>query len=212
MALFDNFGKKASEAGQNAIQKAKDLSEISRLNGIISDEEKAINNTYYQIGKLYATVHRDDPEPDFAGMVSAITGAETRIGEYKKQIQDIKGVQRCENCGAEAPKGAAFCSTCGAAMPKIESIPDDSIKCGNCGAVVKKGMRFCTSCGNPMEIAPPAVPEPMPTPVPAPAPVVEPQMVETPGAEAAQSDRVCSQCGAKINDDSAFCTECGAKL
>lgn len=198
MALFDNLSRKASEAGQNALQKAKELSEVARINGLISNEEKTINNAYYQIGKLYATIHRTNPEPDFSGMVSSVAEAETRIKDYKKQIQDIKGVQRCDNCGAEVPRGAAFCSSCGAVMPKIESsIPDDSVKCANCGAIVKKGMRFCTSCGNPMETTLPA----------APTPVTEPEPVEAEVVE-----RVCPNCGTKVEGDVAFCTECGIKL
>lgn len=198
MALFDNFGKRATEAGQSALQKAKELSEISRLNGMISDEEKTINNIYYQLGKLYATIHKDDPEPDFSGMISSVAETEVRIKEYKKQIQDIRGVQRCGNCGAEVPRGAAYCSSCGAVMPKMESaVPSDYIKCGNCGAIVKKGMHFCSSCGKPMETTPPV--STMST--------VESSLVETEVVE-----RVCPNCGTKLDDDSAFCTECGTRL
>lgn len=193
MALFDNIGKKASEAGQNVLQKAKEMSDISRLNAMISGEEKTINNTYYQIGKLYVTIHKDNPEPDFSGMISSIAEAETRVKDYKRQIQDIKGVQRCEKCGAEVSKGAAFCSSCGATMPKVESaIPDGYVTCENCGAAVKKDMRFCTSCGKPMEIA-------------APIDVV-------PAIEAEVIERECPNCGAKLKGDVAFCTECGTRL
>lgn len=193
MALFDTFSKKASEAGQNALQKAKELSDISRLNAMISDEEKSINNLYYQIGKLYVTIHKDNPEPDFSGVINSIIEAETRIKNYRQQIQDIKGVQRCTKCGAEVLRGAAFCSGCGATMPKAEAvIPNDYIKCENCGATVKKGMRFCTSCGTPIETTPSVVV----------APVIKTEMVE----------RVCPNCGTKAESDVAFCTECGTKL
>lgn len=208
MALFDTFSKKASEAGQTAIQKAKELSETARLNGLITDEEKSINNTYFQIGKLYATIHRNNPEPDFSGMINSVAEAESRIRDYKKQIQDIKGIQRCENCGAEVPRGAAFCSACGAVMPKIESvIPDDSVKCSNCGNIVKKGMRFCTSCGKPMETDSSTT-----SILVTEQEVAEPTLGEPEGVEAKVVERVCPSCGTKIVDDSAFCTECGTKL
>lgn len=114
MALWDNLGKKTTETTAKAIQKAKELSDITKLNSMISDEEKKISNNYYQIGKLYVSIHRTDYEEDFAGMVLAVKESEDRISSYKMQIQDIKGVIRCEKCGAEVPRGVAFCSSCGA--------------------------------------------------------------------------------------------------
>ena len=193
MAFFENLGKTVSEAGQKTIAKTKELADTSRLNSMISEEEKVITNQYFQIGKLYASIHKYDFEDDFSGMIGAIAEAEARIRDYKTQIQDIKGIQRCEKCGAGVPNGALFCSSCGATMPKIQApVSADSIKCENCGAEVKKGMRFCTSCGKPMEsVVIPAVQEP---------------------AAEAFSEKVCPCCGAKIEADNAFCTECGTKL
>lgn len=195
MAFFDKLSKTVTEASQKTIAKTKELADTSRLNSLISDEEKTITNQYFQIGKLYASLHKDDYEEDFAGMIAAIADAEAKIRDYKKQIQDIKGVQRCEKCGAEVANGAAFCSSCGATMPKIQApVAVDVVKCENCGTEVKKGMRFCTSCGKPMQSA---------------AVVTTPEPEAT--VEVAQ-EKVCPNCGAKIEDGVAFCTECGTKL
>lgn len=200
MALWDNLGKKASETTAKAIQQAKILSETSRLNGLISDEEKKINNNYFQIGKLYTAIHRNDCEEDFAGMIAAIAESEQKIGDLRMQIQNLKGVIRCEKCGAELAKGVAFCSSCGAPIPRTETPDMEKFeKCGSCGAWVEKGMRFCTSCGKPM--APPAAitdAQSQPPAAEAPAPVPE--------------KRVCPNCGAAAADDVLFCTECGTKL
>lgn len=145
MAFLDKLSKTVTEASQKTIAKTKELADTSRLNSMISDAEKIINNLYFQIGKLHVAVHQDNYEEDFAGMINTIAESEAKIKDYKKQIQDIKGVRRCEKCGAEVPNGSAFCSACGAAMPKIQSsVSADIIKCENCGAEVRKGMRFCT--------------------------------------------------------------------
>lgn len=198
MAFFDKLSKTVTEASQKTIAKTKELADTSRLNSLISDEEKTITNQYFQIGKLYVSLHKDDYEDDFAGMIAAIADAEAKIRDYKNQIQDIKGVQRCEKCGAEVANGAAFCSSCGASMPKIQApVAADVVKCENCGTEVKKGMRFCTSCGKPMQSI-------MAAPV---VTVVEPEAT----VEVAQ-EKVCPNCGAKIEDGVAFCTECGTKL
>lgn len=193
MAFFDKLSKTVSEASQKTIAKTKELADTFRLNTMISEQEKIITNQYFQIGKLYVSIHKDNYEDDFSGMISAIAEAEAKIRDYKKQIQDIKGVQRCEKCGAEVPNGAAFCSSCGATMPKIQTPePTDYVKCENCGTNVKKGMRFCTSCGKPMETVA--------------APAAKESVVET------AAEKTCSNCGAKVETDLAFCTECGTKL
>lgn len=196
MAFFENLSKTVTGVGQKTIAKTKELADTSRLNSMISEEEKVITNQYFQIGKLYVSIHKDDFGDDFAGMIGAIAEAEAKIRDYKKQIQDIKGVQRCEKCGAEVPNGAAFCSSCGATMPKMQPpISADYIKCGNCGTAVKRSMRFCTSCGKPMEEVNDA----------SAVPVTEQTVV-------VEQDKVCPNCGAKVEDGLAFCTECGTKL
>lgn len=196
MAFFENLSKTVTGVGQKTIAKTKELADTSRLNSMISEEEKVITNQYFQIGKLYVSIHKDDFEDDFAGMIGAIAEAEAKIRDYKKQIQDIKGVQRCEKCGAEVPNGAAFCSSCGASMPKMQPpISADYIKCGNCGTAVKRSMRFGTSCGKPMEEVSDA----------SAVPVTEQTVV-------VEQDKVCPNCGAKVEDGLAFCTECGTKL
>lgn len=195
MAFWDNLSQKASETTAKAMQKAKEMSDIAKLNSVISEEETKINNTYYQIGKLYVAMHSHDHEEEFTGMIASLMESEEKIRTCRQQIQDIKGVIRCPQCGAEIQSGAAFCSSCGTPMPKVQPVnTDDLVRCEGCGAMVKKGVRFCTSCGKPMVQA--TVSEPTSTPV----------------AESEPQDKVCPNCGAKIEAGVAFCTECGTKL
>lgn len=195
MAFFDNLGKKASETTAKAMQKAKEMSDISKLNSMISDEEQKINNAYYQIGKLYATIHLHDYEEEFSGIIAAIGEAEGNVRSYRQQIQDIKGVVRCTQCGAEVRLGVAFCSSCGASIPEIHPVnADDLVRCESCGVMVKKGVRFCTTCGKPM------------------IQVTIPEQTDVPTIEDEVQKRICPKCGSEIASDVAFCTECGTKI
>ena len=200
MAFWDNLSQKASETTVKAMQKAKEMSDIAKLNSMISEEETKINNTYYQIGKLYVAMHSHDDEEEFAGMITTIGEADEKIKSYKQQVQDIKGVACCEQCGAEVQAGVAFCSSCGAPMPKVQQTnTEDLVRCEGCGAMVKKEARFCTSCGKPM------------VQLVTSEKVDEPMMVNE-KVEDKVEDKVCPVCGAKVEDDAAFCTECGNKL
>lgn len=202
MGFFSELGKKVTDAGQKTVQKTKEISEVAHVNSLISQNENKINNAYFQIGKLYVSIHGNDGEEEFEGLVSMIAELEQQIVIYRKQIQDIKGIQHCEKCGAEVPKGVAFCSSCGNAMPKVEMQEnfDDCVRCASCGAMVKKGMRFCTSCGQSM--TPLTVSEVVTT-------QSQDNMIET---EEKNVENVCPNCGAKLDCDSVFCTECGTKL
>lgn len=196
MAFFDNVGKKLSQAGQGALQKTKEMADIARLNSSIADEEKRLNNNYYQIGKLYAQLHSGDCEDCFSSYISAVEESLKKIEELKVELQVLRAVAKCSNCGAEVPTSSMFCNACGTAMPnavdKTNAQPADSVKCNNCGTFVNKNMKFCTSCGTPMvqSNANNGV-------------VAEPVVIKEPK---------CPNCGANLDDDSAFCAECGTKI
>lgn len=160
MAFFDDFGKKISQASQSTLQKTRDMADVAKINMQISDEEKKMNDTYLQIGKLYMELHASDSEEAFQGMVQTIADAQANIKEFEAQIQEIKGVVRCEKCGAEVSREAAFCPACGMKMPEIvpeEMVPEETAaqeaeavvekKCSNCGTVLGTDALFCSECG-----------------------------------------------------------------
>ena len=96
MAFFDKLSKTVTEVSQKTIAKAKELADTSRLNSMISEEEKVIANQYFQIGKLYVSVHKDDFEDDFAGMIGAIAEAEAKRCKSRtlREYNAVKSVVR----------------------------------------------------------------------------------------------------------------------
>lgn len=215
MAFWDNLGQRATVTTAKAMQRAKDMTDIAKLNNMITEEENRINNNYYQIGKLYVTKHPDDYDEEFAGMIASINESNNKIKNYKDQMQDIKGVVRCMKCGSEVPVGAAFCVSCGAPIPKVQTPGNDNmVKCESCGSMVQKGMRFCTACGKPM-VQPKS---------PASGAVYEEQTAEesvatydneTPNQfiiENEPLEKRCPNCGELVEADAVFCTECGIRF
>ena len=118
MAIWDDIAKKAAALSDKAVKQARDLSEVAKLKLQIAEAEKAVDDSYTQLGRLYAAAHRSDYEEGFASVMAAVTNAEQTVKTLHQQLQDAKGVTVCEKCGAEVAKDAAFCSACGAEIPK----------------------------------------------------------------------------------------------
>lgn len=203
MAFFDDLGKRISQTGQSAVQKTKDMADVAKINAAISDEERRLNSNYLNIGKLYAELHNNDYENVFTDMMTGIKEAEKKINEYRQQIQEIKGVVRCEKCGAEVPNNAAFCSSCGTAMSKQEILADDAgrIQCIGCGQMVSRSIKFCTLCGKAVEDSIQAQKQNH----------IENKAVEDEKLQKADK-AVCPSCGMEIDKDSIFCISCGQAL
>lgn len=191
MAFLEDFGKKISNAGQSTIQKTKDAAGASKINSMISESERIINDNYNQIGKQYFSAHIDDSDCEFAEMVAVIKAEQEKIESYKEQLLALRGMTRCKGCGGEVSVNALFCSVCGTPTPKKlkqDKENENKDKCPACGGYVKKGSRFCTICGAAMQNEPTEQPEP--------------KIVSK-----------CPQCGFESADENnKFCNLCGAML
>lgn len=162
MAFLDNIGKKVTEAGQKVRQVTGEISDTSRLNAQISEEERRISAAYQQIGKLYMNLHHGDPEPAMQELVQSVIRSEQTIHTCRQQIQRIRRVRTCARCGAEISADHAFCPQCGTPVQREAPTSDPRVNvCAACGTVMALGMRFCTNCGRPLGEAP-ADPEPEP--------------------------------------------------
>lgn len=214
MPLLDYFGKKTASVTNQITQQAKMHSDISRLQGLIAEQEKMIQILHLKIGKAYADAHREDPEPEFADAIAKVLQAEACIDDFRNQIRACKGMTLCKACGAEVPQDTAFCSSCGARM----EVPAGYVVCENCGARMEKGLNFCTECGT--QLAKPESPETAPRLCPN-CQIEVPKDAnfcsscgtaipkETPKPAAM---RTCTHCGAEAKPEDLFCTKCGKPL
>lgn len=241
MAFWDNFEKKATDATANVVSKVKGVSDITRLNSMVSEEENRIREIYFKIGQTYVALHGRDNEAGFADLLNALKASQLKVERYKQEIMDIRGVQKCERCGAEVAAGAAFCMTCGAQIPKIQPKPavNSGRRCKKCGATVAPNARFCTSCGTPYVEETPVNPTPQPqmnqpvsetrqpqvnqntvpfgtsqppvNPVPEVThqPPINPNPVVKEQPQVNVTKKVCTNCGAELQDGVAFCIQCG---
>ena len=155
MAFFDNLKGKVSQASQTTVQKAKDLSEIAKLNTAVSNAEKQIFTLYGQIGVEIYKAYADNPQPEVAELVEQVKALEASIQESKERIKVLSAGEVCPECGAKITKGMAFCSACGAKIPVPEMIASPEAPaakfCTNCGEALQPESLFCTACGTKVE-------------------------------------------------------------
>ena len=203
MSLLDGIGKKIAQTSQNTAQKAKNMAETVKINGMISEEGKRIDNAFLQIGKTYYEVYGENPDQMFIGLLEEINEARERIALYEDQIRQIKGVTNCYRCGGEVAYNAPFCSGCGSPMNTAPMISSNEGGCNVCATPIKSGAVFCTGCGNKVEQQEEF--EQLQE-----TPLVSEESQPLNYVEASLSS--CSGCGNNLAEGAVFCLNCGQKV
>ena len=212
MAFFDEIGKKITMTGQSAVQKTKDVAGVMKLNSQITEEENVLNRTYTDIGKLYVQIHTDDYEEPFAALMDSVITSEMRIADLKNQVNNIKGVVKCMNCGAEVPINSPFCSTCGQQMEMNNNPGAYGVqRCSVCGVELQPGLNFCTNCGNMVdEMVSNMTTDVLSVPDMGNNQEAMPVMADSFSAE--HDQKMCPVCGNLQKADLAFCVSCGSPM
>ena len=114
MTSFEDIRDKALDLAQAGVAKAKELTDIAKLNISNTAEEEAIKKAYVELGKLYYAERGMAPEGAYATLCEKITAAKTRVEENKAKISEIRcdcgvqdaGVDSCD-CGCGCTTDAA---------------------------------------------------------------------------------------------------------
>ena len=90
MASFEELRAKALDLAQAGAAKAKELTDIAKLNIANSAEEDTIRKAYIDLGKLYYAERGMAPEGAYVTLCEKITAAKQRLEENKAKIAEIK--------------------------------------------------------------------------------------------------------------------------
>lgn len=99
--FFDELGKKISVTGQNVMQKAKGMADITSLKSQINEEQKKIDKYCQNLGHMYYELKQNDPEPQLADW----------YGWFRQVIKELKqSVRRLRRLRAlRLAQGVAQC-------------------------------------------------------------------------------------------------------
>ena len=90
MASFEELRAKALDLAQAGAAKAKELTDIAKLNIANSSEEDTIRKAYIDLGKLYYAERGMAPEGAYMALCEKITAAKQRIEENKAKISEMR--------------------------------------------------------------------------------------------------------------------------
>lgn len=154
MAFFEQVGKLLTDTGQNVAQQTKKFADVTQINIAISEKEKRISQLFLNIGQSYYERHKSDEAAEESERIDEVNTLYAEILQNRERIKQIKGVIKCENCGADVPLSAAFCSACGTTVVRTENITESTGNerlCPVCNAAVDKDNLFCNHCGTKVE-------------------------------------------------------------
>lgn len=156
MSFFDEIGKKITDAGRTAAEKAKDIAEVSHLNSVIKENDDRLCSLYCELGEMYFKAHRSDTSSEFAAKIKEISSVLAKTDEYRRSLLELKGLIKCPFCGAEFSEEESDCPKCGRAVPhKAQKIVDEQgeskLVCRVCGYHMRPDSNFCLMCGTPVE-------------------------------------------------------------
>lgn len=127
MFNFEEIGKKISQTGKAAGDKAKQVSEIAKLNIKLGTAEKEADELLLMLGKKAYEASKGNADSEFFGECEEIAAKLDSVKEIKAQIHALKGVVICGKCGAEVDLENEFCGKCGAKVEKSEIKPEPEV-------------------------------------------------------------------------------------
>ena len=116
MDFFDKLGDRLIEVGREVSDRARDVSDSTKIQYDIRKKKQDLDDLYKGLGKKFFEENKDSDDEKIAAIRDAIS----EIEDMEKRVADLKGGRRCSKCGAVVPMDSGYCNKCGAKL-------DDSI-------------------------------------------------------------------------------------
>lgn len=125
--MFEKFVETLNQTGKVVGEKTKQGTDVVKANIKISSEERAVNELFFEIGKTYYENNKENPCCEtMKELFDKVAEKQASIEALKEQVRRIKGVNICQNCGAEVDSENDFCGKCGAKIVKPEPVIEEA--------------------------------------------------------------------------------------
>ena len=118
--FWEDLGKKFGETAETVTNKAGEVVEVQKLKNQIRALERGNESDFVDLGRMVYAQFKNgvDMSVEASGLCEAIQSREESIGEYEKQIIDVRGEFSCSSCGKTVAKGMFYCPYCGEKTPE----------------------------------------------------------------------------------------------
>lgn len=147
MSFINRVKATVENTGREAVQKVKDVSEISKYTSQIEECEREIKSLFEKIGAYLYCNHTAEHEEVYGEWFRGIAANVKTVEELKEKIRILKQIEVCPKCGAELKKDANFCNECGTRIEKKPAVEVGMKTCPKCGTALKGMEKFCMTCG-----------------------------------------------------------------
>ena len=157
MAFLEKVGGTLAAKGKDVAEKAKEMAEVSRLNGQMNTQKSVAEKIYMEIGKRVCEEREDWKSMDLTAQLEQLDSVQVEIARLQEKILRVKGVRRCDSCGSEIDRKVEFCPKCGS---ELEALIDEEEKSQESNREMEEGTHeiqqettvvFCPQCDKEME-------------------------------------------------------------
>jgi hypothetical protein len=151
MALFDELGKKITQTRYEAVNKVKVISEVSKLKGLLENEQQLLQGYFTALGQKYVETYEEPTDDVFAQLYTSIKHSRAQMDAWEEDIERIKVSKTCPTCGEACQQDSLFCISCGTNLVTVDEIKSTVMLCTQCGVELNETAKFCTKCGQKVE-------------------------------------------------------------
>ncbi|MDO4454113.1 MAG: hypothetical protein Q4B90_06435 [Eubacteriales bacterium] len=126
MDFFEKLNNLLTEAGKEAEQRVKEVSDSMRLNSTIREEKNAVKEYMERIGRLYYEEQKGEGTGIYKELFDRVHKSQEAIRKAQKELEEQKKKTTCQCCGAPLRKEDLFCSRCGTPREMEADHPEET--------------------------------------------------------------------------------------
>lgn len=123
MGVINKAGDTLSNVGRGVVDKVKASTDLNKLKQQIVYEQQKISESFEEIGRNYYKEKPVHVAPENVKLFGDIDSRLQRIERLKVQMNELKGIKVCTECGATITNNFLFCGICGARLPVSQPEP-----------------------------------------------------------------------------------------
>lgn len=116
MAFWDDFQKNVNKTANASVKTTSKWIEIGKLNVSLNAAKLDLNDIYERIGEyVYQNKIVDAKQSDeLQQLFHEVSQQKMKIKTIQVQLNELRKIRRCEQCGAEIDPNTKYCPYCSA--------------------------------------------------------------------------------------------------